>query len=342
MDYNIKIDYVTMSTFSHEAASTISPDKPLPNLLLDRPGADIILRSHDYFHFRVPKVYIFNSSPVLGEHIRRTLDSPGNANPEASLPMVHLPESGEIIRCLFTFLFPVTPLLPSTPDEIMKLLSVAQKYQMETVLTHIRVRITRHNPLHTSLEPALRFYSLAQKYELRPEALQTAQTICLKQSMTIEDLDENLDIMSGASLYELWKYHERVQAILASDLTEFRMSGAHGTITGLRCTELSSAQIPSWLDRYIGSIAKSPKFFDLIEFNAAMARHLENGGPCECASIPSKTICEFWEALGSAVNGGFEKVSVVDGPSCLRGYRTFTELLSGKVCSISCPRSRGP
>jgi hypothetical protein len=47
--------------------------------------------------------------------------------------------------------------------------------------------------------------------------------------MTIEDLDEKLDIMPGASLYELWKYHERVQANLASDLTEFRTSGAHGT-----------------------------------------------------------------------------------------------------------------
>jgi hypothetical protein len=160
--------------------------------------------------------------------------------------------------------------------------------------------------------------------------------------MTIEDLDENLDIMPGASLYELWKYHERVQAILASDLMEFRMSGAHGTITGLSCTELSSSQIPSWLDRYIGSIQKSPKLFDIIEFNAAMARHLENGGSCECASIPSETIREFWEALVSAVDGSFEKVSVVDAPSCLLGYRTLTELLPGKVCSISCPRSRGP
>jgi hypothetical protein len=40
--------------------------------------------------------------------------------------------------------------------------------------------------------------------------------------MTIEDFDNKLDIMPGASLYELWKYHERVRAILASDLTEFR------------------------------------------------------------------------------------------------------------------------
>ena len=138
--------------------------------------------------------------------------------------------------------------------------------------------------------------------------------------MTIEDFDNKLDIMPGASLYELWKYHERVRAILASDLTEFRMSCARGTITGLRCTELSSSQIPSWLDQYIESIGKTPNLFDSAELNIAMARHIKdkaNEPSCECASIPSQTIRDFWEALASVVHGSFEKVSVVDIPSCL-------------------------
>ena len=307
-----------MSTAPHEAASPT--DEPLANLLFDHPGADIILRSQDSYHFRVPKIYIVNSSPILGELIQRTLDSPGDANAEASLPVVQLPESGEILHCLLTFIFPVTPLVPSTPEEIMELLSVAQKYQMGTALTHIRGSIARQNSLPTRLEPALHIYALAQKYGLRPEALQTARAIFLKQSMTIEDFDNKLDIMPGASLYELWKYHERVRAILASDLTEFRMSCARGTITGLRCTELSSSQIPSWLDQYIESIGKTPNLFDSAELNIAMARHIKdkaNELDCKCASIPSQTIREFWEALASVVDGSFEKVSVVDMPSCL-------------------------
>lgn len=138
--------------------------------------------------------------------------------------------------------------------------------------------------------------------------------------MSIEDLDRKLDIMPGASLYELLKYHERVQTNLASDLTEFRTSGAHGGLTHVLCMELSSSQIPSWLDRYIGSIEKSPNLFDLVEFTATMARHIADTRTfCGCASIPSDTIREFWETLGTVFNGSFENVSVVDVQSCL-GY----------------------
>jgi hypothetical protein len=304
------------TTLLHETASTT--DEALPNLLLDYPGADIILRSHDCYHFRVPKTFI-------GDIIQGTVHSPGDANLEASLPVVQLPESGEILHCLLSFIFPVTPLLPSTTEEIMELLSVAQKYQMETALTHIRGSIARQNSLPTRLQPALLIYTLAQKFRLLPEALQAARSI-LNYPMTIEDFFDKLDNLSCASLYELWKYHERVRLNLASDLTEFRTSQAHGTIAGMRCTEFSSSQIPCWLDQYISSIGNSPSLFDLVEFNAAMARHIVNRvkdpdseRQCECASIPSQIIRDFWDALASVVDGSFEKASVVDVPSCL-GY----------------------
>jgi hypothetical protein len=284
----------------------------------DTYSADIILRSQDCHHFRVPKIYIVNSSPVLGELIQSALDPPGAADAEASLPVVHVPKRGKIVHCLLTFIFPVNSLVPSTPEEILELLSDAQTYQMDFVLTHIRDRIARQNSLPTRLEPALHIYSLAQKYRLLPEALQIARTI-LNYPMTIEDYDGKLDIMSGASLYELWRYHEGVRAILASDLTEFRISRAQGTITGLRCTEFGSFQIPSWLDQYIESIGKSPNLFDYAELNIAMARHIKDKADeldCGCASIPGQTIRDFWEALASVVDGGFEKVNIFDIPSC--------------------------
>ncbi|KAH9989329.1 hypothetical protein BJV77DRAFT_687990 [Russula vinacea] len=224
--------------------------------------------------------------------------------------MVYVPKRGKIIHYLLTLIFPVTPLVPSTPEELMELLSDAQTYKIDTVLTHIRDRIARKNSLPTRLEPALRIYSLAQKYGLRPEALRTARTILNYPMTTIEDYDGKLDIMSGASLYELWKYHERVRTILASDLTTFRTSSAHGTITGLRCKELSSSQIPRWLDQYIESIGKTPNLFDYAELNTVMVRHTKDMATqptCECASIPSHTIREFWDALASVVDGSFEK-----------------------------------
>jgi len=302
-----------MSIVPHSEASPIT-DQPIANLLFDYPGADIILRSQDSYHFRAPKTPIINSSSVLGDLIRRTLDA------SESLPVVQLPESGEILRFLLTFIFHVTPLIPSTHEEVMELLSVAQKYQMGIALTHIRGSIARQNPLPTHPGPALRIYALAQKHGLRIEALQTARTIS-GHPMTIEDLDNKLDTMPGASLYELWKYHERVRVVLASDLAEFRESGARGTMTGLRCTELSSSQIPSWVDQYIISIGSAPNLFDPLELNIAMTCHIKNegSGGCECGSISSQTIHEFWEALVSVVHDSFKKVSVVDVPSCL-GY----------------------
>jgi hypothetical protein len=303
-----------MSTVTPEASSTT--DRRFVTSLFDHPGADIVLRSQDSHHIQVPKIYIVNSSPVLGELIR---NSPSNAN-ALSLPVVQLPESGEILHCLLTFIFPVTPCIPSTLEGIMELLSVAQKYQMGTALAHIRASVAQQNLLPTRLDPALRIYALAQKYGLREEALQTARTIS-KYPMTIEDFDNKLDIMPGASLYELWEYHEWVWAILASDLTEFRESGARGTMTGLRCTNLSSSQIPSWVDQYIVSIGNAPNLFDPLELNIAMTRHIRiwlKGG-CECGSISSQTIHEFWESLVSVVHDCFKKVSVVDVPSCL-GY----------------------
>jgi hypothetical protein len=299
-----------MSTVTPEAAST--RDRRLVIQLTDHPDAEIVLRSQDSHDIQVPKIYVVNSSPVLGELIQKASDSPGNANAEGSLPVLQLPESGEILGSLLTFIFPATPRVPSTLEEIMKLLSVAQKYQMGAALSHIRASIAQRNLLPTRLEPALHFYALSQKYELRPETLQAAQSI-LKYPMTIEDFYNKLDIVPGAFLYKLWKYRERVRAILASDLTEFRTSKACGTITSLRCTELSSSQIPSWLDHYIESIGKAPNLFDTAELNIALARHTNdkaNKQSCECASIPSQTIRDFWEALASVVHDSFEKVSV--------------------------------
>jgi hypothetical protein len=306
-----------MSTVPPEASSTA--DEPLANIPFEYPGADIILRSQDSHHFQVPKTFITNNSPVLGELIQRTLGAPSDTNAGVSLPVVQLPDRGKILHYLLTFIFPVTPVIPSTHEEAMELLSVAQKYQMRTVLIHIRGSIARQNPLPTHLEPALRIYSLAQKYGLRPEALQTARNI-LQHSMTIENFDNMLDFMPGASLYELLKYYESVQGILASDLKEFRVSAAHGTIRGIRCPARSSYEVPSWIDDYIESIGSSPNLFDLVEFNTAMSSHIKataTVNTCGCASIPSQTIRRFWEALASVVHGSYDRVSVADVPSRL-------------------------
>jgi hypothetical protein len=283
------------------------------NPLFEYPGADIILRSHDSQHFRVPKSHIVYNSPVLDELFKTPRDAPDDAQ-ELSLPVLQLPESGEILHSLITFIFPVIPLVPSTTEKAMELLFVAQRYQMVAVMAHIRYNIAQQNPPPTERDTALHLYHLAQKYGLRHEALQAARTIS-KYPMNIEDLEDELDMMPGASLYELWKYSEKVRAILKSDLTEFKTSGACGTLAGLRCVMSSSSQIPRWLHDYIESIVDAPIQFDLIEFNTAVARHLGHeprDARCECRSIPNQTVRNFWRALASVVDASFQKVSIVD------------------------------
>jgi hypothetical protein len=190
----------------------------------------------------------------------------------------------------------------------MELLSVAQKYQMVSTLEHIRGSIMRQNPSATQRDDALRMYSLAQEYGLHQEALQAAQA-AVKCPMNIKKM---VDLVQIASLYELWKYHETFRVILKLELTEFKTSGAGGTLTGPLCVEFRCSQIPRWLDDYIESIGDDLNLFDVFEFNDALSRHLSQNQGCACGSIPSQTIRTVWEGLASVVHRSFKKVTLTN------------------------------
>ncbi len=291
-------------------------------LLFDYPGSDIVLRSCSPFgshDFRVPQLYLVNSSPVLRELIRsvsNTSDVP-NGKEQAPLPVVKLPESGAILHSLLTFIFPVAPFLPSTTESIMELLAVAQKYQMDSVLTHIRGAISRQDPPFILPKTALRVYFLAQQHELHQEALQAARST-LRLSMTIEDLEDMINFMPGIYLRELWKYHERVRKDLVSSLFEFQKldvpddlsCGPWPPATPGAPPSSTPNPMPQWLGDYVESLAQAPHLFDLIEFENARTRHIQNG-PQRCATcscISSQAIRDFWEALTAVVHGAIERV----------------------------------
>ena len=284
------------------------------------PGWDIIFRSCDSYDFRVPKLYIINGSPVFRELIESVSNNYGIPNGEEPelLPVVKLPESGSTLHSLLTFIFPValSPILPPTAEKIMELLAVAQKYQMESVLSHIRGAIAQQDPPFIRPETALHIYFLAQRHELRREAVQAAR-LTLRFSMAIEDLGDKLQFpgMCGAYLHELWKYHKRVRTNLKSGAHEFRNSGLPDDVKGLRCITRRpphSRSFPQWIDLYIESIAEAPHLFDLIEFENVRAEHTKNesyrSATCSCADISSRVIRAIWEALTVVVNGSIAKV----------------------------------
>ena len=306
------------------AASNMSIlNEPLPNLLFEYPGADVILRSHDSSHFRVPKSYIVHCSPVLDELIRKASNIIDNAGGGIPLPVIQLPERGAVLHSLLTFIFPSTPLVPSTTEEAMELLSVAQKYQMVPVLASIRYHFAQQNPPSTQRDDALHWYSLAQKYGLHQEALQAAQTILMKYPMDIGDLEDKLDVMPGASLYELWNYYVEARYILGMNLLAFGRFDAGDTLGSLRCIKHSSSKFPSWIYDYIVSIGREPKLFDLIEFTTALARHIgdEARDDCRCRSISSQSMRNFWDSLTSVVHSSLKKVSTTEIYERLTGLK---------------------
>ena len=287
-------------------------------LHFDYPGSDIVLRSCDSYVFHVPKLYVVNSSPVLRELVRTISNISHISNGEEAepLPVVELPENGTILHSLLTLVFPVIPILPSTPEKIMELLAVVKKYQMDSVLDHIRSIVgARKDPPFIYPETAFHMYFLAQKLGLHQEAVEAAR-VTLRLPMVIEDLGDKFGFsdMICAYLYELWKYHERVRTELRSGVPEFRNSGLPDGVKGLFCSMYHNASVgpssfPQWLNNYIDSIAEAPRLFNLIEFEDAWARHIKNmRRMCSCVEISSQLRRNFWDALTAFVHGAIERV----------------------------------
>jgi hypothetical protein len=201
----------------------------------------------------------------------------------------------------------------------MELLAVAQKYQMKSASSDIRGTIARKDPPFIRPETAFHIYFLAQMQGLHQEVVQTAR-VTLRLQMVIEDLGDKLQFsdLTGAYLYELWKYHERIRTDLKSGIPEFKSSGLPESVKSLRCAVLDCCydrSYPPWLDNYIESIAESPHLFDLVEFENARTHHIKeiqanysNLRTCTCVDISRQLKRAFWEALATFVDGVIERV----------------------------------
>jgi hypothetical protein len=206
----------------------------------------------------------------------------------------------------------------------MELLSVAQKYKMDVVLTHIRNHIARQQPPLIRKETAFCVYALAQKYGLRAEALQAARCTLTFSTMTIQDLaeEDNLGLMSGAFLHELWKYYERVRSNLITDIEEFMKPSQDLKLLNLledsKCESKADFDfdVPGWVGSWISDekIASAPASFDFTSFHLGFLEHCQGldskyGKGCEpCSKISQVDRCAFWEALMAVVQGSITKV----------------------------------
>ncbi len=320
------------------AATEALPSHPVishENLLFDYPEADVILRSRDSYEFRVLKIYIVHSSPILGEKVlisptpqpnptSSTIPAESDVDSEHTahafqVPVVQLPIDGAILFGLLTYIFPVPPVLPSTVEQVMGLLSVAQMYKMGVVLTHIRNHIAQQEPPFIREETAFLVFSLSQKHRLHFEALRAARCTLSFATLTIDELakENKLDVMPGAFLHELWKYHKRVRSNLTTVLREFKKSIVLTIPDISRCDSLTGSGLPDWLDSYISGIgtARVPAFLDLADFHTKLVKHIvhqrSNGGCPSCSGMLGKKIRIIWGALTAVVHGSIAKVRVI-------------------------------
>lgn len=281
-------------------------------ILRKDPDADIILRSGDLQEFRVLKLDIIRSSPILGDRIRTSAMNSSNSSASACaewLPSIQLPDNGDVLSSLLSFILPVSPVLPPTTEKTMELLSVAQKYDMNHALARIRGAVALQDPPFIRPENAFHVYSLAQTYGLDQEVVRAAR-MALTFPITIEYLEDKFDSMSGVHLHALWKYYQKVRINLRSDLTEFRTNGAHDALASLTCQMRATSGIPNWLDAYITSIEKQPALFDLTEFHMRLRIHAPYCTPCR--AMPTMMIRDFWKALTGVVHNSMMKVGVSD------------------------------
>ncbi|KAI9441856.1 hypothetical protein H4582DRAFT_1935428 [Lactarius indigo] len=172
----------------------------------------------------------------------------------------------------------------------MELLSVAQKYMMNSTLAHIRGAIASQDPPFIRPETAFYIYSLAQRYGLIPEVFRAAR-MALTFPMTIQGLESKFDTMPGAHIRVLWKTH-----------------AVRSTLAGLTCQTANTSGIPTWIDSYIASIGEDPALFSLTEFHMCLTRHLLTPGCTLCKNMTTETIDAFWKALTAVVNN-----SMADG-----------------------------
>ena len=248
---------------------------------------------------------------------------------ENIFPVVQLPESHTILSSLLTFVFPVPYVLPETIEQILELLSVAQKYEMDTTLTLIRACVSRRNPTSTCpgiicSKTALHVYSLAWNHDLVEEMVLAARET-LKAPMTIDTYEDKLNSISIPALCELWNFRKQVRHNLSSGFyKDVSKSELFLSLTDLGCVETSKpCKIPLWLHNYLRSVPEDPACFDPITFYSALSSHVSSGDCKQCCSISSKTIREFWIVMKASVHESVRKVGLILTATCGRSHLAY-------------------
>jgi hypothetical protein len=172
------------------------------------PEASIILRSSDQANFRVHKSVLAMSSPFFKDLL--SLPQPPDDELVDGLPVVPLSEDAGLLNSLISLLYPISPVIPGSYEEVFALLAACQKYDMESVQSNIRASIKLGTFPAPEKSEAFSAYAMASSMGLVPE-MENAARLTLGQPMTFESLGEGLRSFKGGALCELIRYRKRSQ-----------------------------------------------------------------------------------------------------------------------------------
>ena len=186
-----------------EEANTEYSDSSFVSAHLNVPDASIIVRSSDQVNFWVHKSVLAMSSPFFQDML--SLPQPPDDETVDGLPIVQLSEDAGLLNCLFSLLYPISPVIPSSYEQVFALLAACQKYDMVSIQSHIRAEVNRGTYPAPVAAEALSAYAIASSMGLVLEA-DNAARLTVGQPLTFESLGEGLRSFKGRDLRELVRY----------------------------------------------------------------------------------------------------------------------------------------
>ena len=143
------------------------------------------------------------SSPFFEDML--SLPQPPDDELVDGLPVVQLSEEADLLNCLFSLLYPISPIIPGSYEKVFALLAACQKYDMVSTQSHIRAEVKRGTYPAPVAAEALSAYTIASSMGLVLEA-ENAARLTVGQPLSFESLGEGLRSFEGRALSELVRY----------------------------------------------------------------------------------------------------------------------------------------
>ena len=282
---------------------------------------DIIIQSCDFVNFRVHKLVLSLSSPFLDDMF--SLPQPSDQEIVDGLPVVHLSEDAEVLKCLLTMVYPIPSMIPNSYDKILMALSASQKYDMDGVHSRICDSIQgKKMPMPTGAA-TFRAYAIASIGGLSSEK-ETLARLTLNFPMTFEYLCDELPFFEGWVLRDLITFRKHCQDNLISSFKLFLSFGNHIFSIWTSCISCKSYMGsragfgPSWLtglfQKRLTELGQAftnafPNTSDIRkEYLSALQAHIASTNCVTCPRVHIANGETFWKDIENRLVLAISKV----------------------------------